>query len=338
MKKLFVIMILSTMVSCANSKEELKMLMWSDTIPVEVYKAFEEETGIRIVEDAISSNEEIYSKIKASGGGYDIIVPSLDYAHIMINEELIQELDISKMPNLTNSDPNILSYVLEIDPNQQYIMPFLFGVTTINYNSTKVEEDVVGFDIFTNSAYKNKMILLNDMREVLGSALIYLGYDIGETNEVALKEVEKLLRIWKDNVLRFDADSYQIAYANGEADIVHGYPDTVSQVLTEEQKEVTKYIVPDKGAIMWIDSFLVLKDSKNVENAQKFINFIHRPEIYAQVMDYLGALSLNILARDLMETEPLISYEGLTNVTMLRDIGNDSLQIQSRTWENVQAQ
>ncbi|MGL5956304.1 MAG: ABC transporter substrate-binding protein, partial [Brevinema sp.] len=242
------------------------------------------------------------------------------------------------MPNLTNIDPNIMKHVLAIDVDHQYIMPFAFGPTVIAYDTTKVAETIFGFEIFSNPKYVGKMMLLNDMREVMGAALTYLGYAVDETNEIALREVENLLREWKGNILRFDSDSFQLAYATGEVDIVQGYPDTILPNLTEAKKAVTKFIVPDKGGMMWLDSFLVLKDSSNKENAMKFINFIHRPEIYARIMEYIGSLSLNIPARQLITTEMTIDYDDLQNSTMLNEISEDAIKIHSRIWENIQAQ
>ncbi|MDK2818170.1 MAG: extracellular solute-binding protein [Spirochaetota bacterium] len=327
-----------SLVSCGEKQESLRIFMWTDNIPVDVYKDFETETGIKIIEDAISSNEEIYAKVKTSGGGYDIVTPSLDYATIMMQEGLLAILDTNQMPNLTNIDPNIMKHILAIDSNHQYIMPFAFGPTVIAYDTTLVTNDITGFDIFSNSAYTGRMLLLNDMREVMGAALIYLGYGIDETNAIAMQEVTSLLMTWKQNILRFDSDSFQLAYANGEVDIVQGYSDTIIPNLTEEKKNNTKFIIPLKGGMMWLDSFLVLKDAPNKEAAVKFINYIHRPEVYARIMDHIESLSINVPARKLITTEARINYEDLSRSTMLTAISSEAMAIQARVWENIQAQ
>ena len=326
------------LVSCGDKQESLRIFMWTDNIPSDVYTDFEKETGIKIIEDAISSNEEIYAKIKASGGGYDIVTPSLDYATIMMQEGLLAALDTAQMPNLTNIDPNIMKHVLAIDSNHQYIMPFAFGPTVIAYDKTLVTDEVTGFDIFSNPTYASRMLLLNDMREVMGSALIYLGYGIDETNDIAMQEVAALLTEWKKNILRFDSDSFQLAYANGEVDLVQGYPDTIIPNLTEEKKANTKFIVPLKGGMMWLDNFLVLKDAPNKEAAMKFINYVHRPEIYARIMDHIESLSLNVPARKLVAVEASINYDDLSRSTMLTAISEEAIAIQARVWENIQAQ
>ena len=342
MNNIYKITVLSVLflglVSCGDKQESLRIFMWTDNIPSDVYTDFEKETGIKIIEDAISSNEEIYAKIKASGGGYDIVTPSLDYATIMMQEGLLAALDTTQMPNLTNIDPNIMKHVLAIDKDHQYIMPFAFGPTVIAYDKTLVTDNVTGFDIFSNPAYAGRMLLLNDMREVMGSALIYLGYGIDETNDIAMQEVAALLTEWKKNILRFDSDSFQLAYANGEVDLVQGYPDTIIPNLTEEKKANTKFIVPLKGGMMWLDNFLVLKDAPNKEAAMKFINYVHRPEIYARIMDHIESLSLNVPARKLVAVEASINYDDLSRSTMLTAISEEAIAIQARVWENIQAQ
>lgn len=338
MKKYILMSLFITILACGQKQEELNIFMWTDNIPMDVYEDFEKETGIKIVESAISSNEEIYAKVKSSSGGYDIIAPSLDYASIMMKEGLLAEIDTNQVPNITNIDPNIMKHILAVDTNGQYIIPFAFGPTVIAYDTTKVAEPTVGFEIFSNTNYKGKMLLLNDMREVMGAGLTYLGYAVDTTNEAELKELEVLLKTWKDNILRFDSDSFQIAYANGEVDVVQGYPDTILPNLTEEKKSVTEFVVPTKGGMMWVDNLLILKDAPNKAAAIKFINFIHRPEIYARIMEYIGSLSLNIPARELISVEQKINYDDLKNATMLNEISAEVLQIHSRLWENIQAQ
>ena len=153
-----------------------------------------------------------------------------------------------------------------------------------------------------------------------------------------MQEVTTLHTTWKQNILRFDSDSFQLAYANGEVDIVQGYSDTIIPNLTEEKKNNTKFIIPLKGGMMWLDSFLVLKDAPNKEAAVKFINYIHRPEVYARIMDHIESLSINVPARKLITTEARINYDDLSRSTMLTAISLEAMAIQARVWENIQAQ
>ncbi|MGL4562774.1 MAG: ABC transporter substrate-binding protein [Brevinema sp.] len=337
MKYVLLVMILF-FTSCGKSSEKLRIYMWTDNIPQDVYDDFTKETGIEIIEDAISSNEEMYTKIKSSLGIYDIVTPSLDYAEIMIKEGLVEEINTNLIPNISNIDPQLMNDIKQIDPRGKFMVPFAFGPTLIAYDDRYVSNKINGFDIFSNPDYKNKMLLLNDMREVVGSALLTLGYTISETNKEAMNKLTELLTTWKSNILRFDSDTFHLAYANGEVNIVHGYLDTIIPVLSPEKLEHTKFIVPNKGGMVWIDSFLVLQNAPNKVAALKFINFIHRPQIYARIMDYITSLSLNVPARELVQIKSPIVYEKLSNVTMLKALSDDIISIYSRIWENIQAE
>ncbi len=178
------------------------------------------------------------------------------------------------------------------------------------------------------------MLLLDDMREVMSPALGTLGYELDTTNAQELAEAEALIRSWKENILRFDADSYGQAYANNEVDLVQGYPESIITKISAEQRSNTKFVVP-ANAMMWVDSFVLVKDAKNRENAHKFVDYIHRPEVYAELMDYLEILSINEAARPLISAESPISYESLSNASMLRAMGDDELAVQSRIWETI---
>ncbi|MGL4560663.1 MAG: ABC transporter substrate-binding protein, partial [Brevinema sp.] len=167
MKYVLLVMILF-FTSCGKSSEKLRIYMWTDNIPQDVYDDFTKETGIEIIEDAISSNEEMYTKIKSSLGIYDIVTPSLDYAEIMIKEGLVEEINTNLIPNISNIDPQLMNDIKKIDPTGKFMVPFAFGPTLIAYDDRYVFNKINGFDIFSNPDYKNKMLLLNDMREVVG--------------------------------------------------------------------------------------------------------------------------------------------------------------------------
>ena len=332
------LMLLSFVVSCGKTQESLRLYMWIGNIPQDIYDDFEKETGIKIIEDAMTLNEEVYTKVKANPAGYDIITPSLDYAEIMVKEGLIAKFDKAQIPNFTNIDPIILKHIESIDPNNEYVIPFAFGPTIIAYDKTKVSNDVKGFEIFSNPAYKRRMLLLNDMRGVVGPALLLSGYGMGESSDKAMAEVSKLISIWKQNILRFDSDSFQLAYANGEVDIVQGFPGTIVPHLSPEKLSNTVFVVPDKGGTMWLDNLVILKDSPNKEAAMKFVNFIHRPDIYARIITYISGLSLNVPARALITAESPVPYEELDRLEMIKAIDKEALIIHSRVWENLHAQ
>ncbi|MGL4387782.1 MAG: extracellular solute-binding protein, partial [Brevinema sp.] len=310
MKKLLFFYLLGIISCGGSSKEVLNLGIWTDNIPQDIYDDFTKETGIRICQIPYSSNEEIYAKVKVNPSDYDLIVPSLDYAEIMLREGLLDQFDTSAMPNITNLDEELLDEVKAVDPSREYLIPFTFGPTVIAYDKTKITNSITDFSIFLNDTYKGRMMMMDNMREVMGPALKNLGYQINSTNAIELSNAQELIRQWKKNIIRFDVDSYQNAYANEEVDLVHGYPETILVQLSPSKRSNTSFIIPNHG-MMFIDSFLLVKGSQKKEYAQQFINFIHRPEIYSRLINYLGILSINKAVRQSIIETPVVRYEDL---------------------------
>lgn len=338
MKKIFaLITLIFTFLGCGKEKRDpntLYLYGWSYYIPSSIYEKFEKETGIKVVEDIYSSNEEMFTKLKAGGTGYDIVMPSTDFTEILKNEGMISKLDKSKLPNLKNIDPFVFEKMRYFDPNNEYAVPYVMGATVIAVNTKYVKDFPEDFTIFNNPAYKGKMTLLDDMREVMSSALGTLGFSQTEKDPNNISKAAELVKSWKKNIAKFDAESFGKGFANEDFWVVHCYPDNVLNELTPEQKKYTKFIIPKKGGTSYIDSFVILSSAPNKEAAYKFIDFIHRPDNYAIIVDYLQAPSINIPARKLRKNKPLYTIEDLKNTEILKDI-KDTLDIQNQYWQEI---
>ncbi len=336
MKKIaiFILMII-TFVGCGKKEveEHLYLFNWSDYIPDQVIKEFESETGIKVITDYYSSNEEMYAKIKAGGDGYDIAVPSTDYAEIMKKQNMLHKIDKSKIPNLKELNEDIASKIT-FDVEHQYVIPFSMGATGIAVNTKYIKEFNKSFDIFEREDLKGKMTLLDDMREVMSSALIIAGYSPESSNPKELEEAKKIILKWKENILKFDSESFGKGFSNGEYHVVHGYFENIVGHITDEQAENMEFFIPKKGAQMYIDSMVILKNAKNKENAEKFINYIYRPNVYVKIVDYLETPSINKGAEKLRKTTPVYSIDDLKNAYLMRDLG-ESLSIQSEVWNEI---
>lgn len=320
-----------------SSKKNDKVLYvyaWADFIPKEVYQEFEKETGIKVIEDIYSSNEEMFAKLKAGAKGYDILMPSTDYVEILNNEGMIEHLDKSKISTLENIDPLVLEKVQYFDKENVMSVPYAMGATGIMVNKEHVKDYPRDFSIFLREDLKGRMTLLDDMREVMTSALLTLGYEADTMVEAEISAAAELVKQWKKNIVKFDADSFGKGFATGEFYVVHGYSDNVYRELDDEQRENTDFIIPEIGGVSYIDSLVITKGSKNMENAYKFLEFIHKPEVYAMIADELEIPSINIPAKELMESTPLYEIEDLKNTEILRDIKN-ALPIQNRYWQQV---
>lgn len=339
MKKILALLsLIVLLVSCGkeeqNNENILYLYGWADYVPTEIYEKFEKETGIKVVEDIYSSNEEMFAKIMAGGTGYDILTPSTDYAEILMNEGKLEKLDKSKLPTFKNIDPMVLEKLQYFDKNNDYAVPYVMGATAIVVNTKYVKNFPKDFTIYNDAAYKGKMTLLDDMREVMTSALGTLGYSQTTNNEAEIAQAANLVKEWKKNIAKFDSESFGKGFANEDFWVVHCYPENVYSELNAEQLKHTQLIIPEKGGTSYIDSFVVLKNAPHKEAAYKFLEFIHRPENYKLVAEHLKLPSINVPARKLITVQPMYQIDALKNTQILRDIKN-TLDLQNKYWQEI---
>ena len=339
MKRLFlvifvVVSILTVfLLSSCNKSNVLRIYNWADYIPEEVIQQFEKEYNCKVIYDAFASNEEMFAKIKSGGTGYDIVFPSGDHVKMMINEGLLEKLDLSKIPNFKNIDPLVLSKTT-YDPNHEYSVPYMMGTTGLIVNKKYLKDYEKSWSIYERTDLKGKMTLLDDMREVFGAALKYLGYSVNTTNPDEIEQAKQVILKWKENIVKFDATTYAQGVVNGEFWVVHGYPENVFQLIPEEELENFEFFVPKEGGTLWIDNMVILKDAKNKDLAYKFINFILRPEIAAQISDYLMIPSPITEAQKYKEVEPLYTLDELGNCEIIDYIG-EHIDLYNKAWEEI---
>ncbi len=318
----------------ADYKNAVYLYSWAEYIPPEIFEMFEKETGIKVVEDIYSTNEEMFTKLKAGAVGYDIVVPSPDYAEIMMNEKMLSPIDKNKISTYGNIDKRVLEKLESFDKGNNYAVPYTMSATIIAVNKEKVKDYPRDYTIYDRKDLKGRMSLLDDMKEVLIAGLGMAGYSQNTDSEEGMRKAADMIIGWKDNIAKFDSESFGKNFASEDFWVVQGYAENICMELTDEQIENTDFVVPQKGGSASIDSFVILETSKNKDNAHKFIEFIHRPEIYALVADYLMLPSINVPAVEFMEEEPLFTLDDLQNAELLKDT-TPTLELQNRYWEEI---
>ena len=327
--------------ACAKKSEgtvqggKLYIFNWTYYTPDSVIEKFEKEFGIDVVYDSFASNEEMFAKLKAGGSGYDIVFPSGDYVSIMKAEGMLEKIDRSKLKNLGNIDPVVLQKAT-YDPAMDYSVPYYFGASGIAVNKAKVPSYEKSWSIFSRTDLKGKMTMLDDMREVMGDALVHLGHSVNTVDPAQVEAAKKLINEkWKPNLIKFDAEAFGKGFAAGEFWVVQGYAEVVYAEITEDQKKDVDFFIPAEGGPSYIDSMCVLKGSKNMDAALKFIDFIHRPEIYAEFVDSFGFPSTaNVPARALQKVTPYSPAEALVNTELKEDLGAN-LELYNKAWQDI---
>ena len=337
MKKLMIlaVLLLSAVIalpSCGTKKQKLYVYNWSYYIPDEVIRDFEKKFNCEVVYDVFSSNEEMYTKLKAGGSGYDITFPSADYVSIMIKENMLEQLDKSKIPNMSELDPVFVEKI-KYDKGNNYSMPYMMGAAGIAVNKKYVKSYPRDYHIYEKADLKGRMTMLDEMREVLGNALCTLGYSANSTNPAELEKAKELVLKWKKNIQRFDSESFGKNFAAGEFWVVHCYIENVYKEADDELKKNIDFFIPKKST-MYMDNMVVLKGSKNKDLAFAFMNYIHTPEVYAKVLDFLQLPSINVGARKLAKQKPLYSFDDLKNCDMQEDLG-EKIEMYNKIWQEI---
>jgi spermidine/putrescine transport system substrate-binding protein len=278
----------------------------------------------------------MYTKLKTGGSGYDLVFPSQDYVSIMIRQGMFEKIDKNLIPNLRNIDPAVLRKT-DYDPNMEYSVPYYWGAAGILVNTAKVPNFEKSWSIFGRSDLRGRMTMLDDMREVMGDALVYLGYSKKRKKPAEIEEAKNLINNqWKPNLTKFDAEAFGKGYANGEFWVVQGYAEVVYEEIIDDEQLMkdTVFFVPREGGPGYIDSMCILKGAKQKELAHKFIDFIHRPEIYAEFCDEFGfPATVNVPARYYLEGPTWYQHGDIADTELKDDLGN-SLDLYNDAWFN----
>lgn len=320
---------------CGKSNK-LYIYNWTYYTPHSVIEKFEKEYNVNVYYDEFDSNEAMYAKLKAGGSGYDIVFPSGDYVSIMIQQKMLEPINKSLMSNLSNIDPFILVKT-GYDPAMEYSVPYYYGAAGIAVNTARVKNFGKSWSIFSRTDLRGKMTMLDDMREVMGDALAYLGYSVNSVDPAEIAAARDLInKEWKPNLIKFDAEAFGKGFADENFWVVQGYAEVVFEEIGDNEtlRSNTVFFIPEEGGPSYIDSMCIPKGAKNIEMAHKFIDFIHRPEIYAEFCDVFGfPATVNIPARSLKTGNMWYASEDLVNTELKDDLG-ESLELYNDAWFN----
>ena len=306
--------------TAAYAEGELNIYNWSDYIAEDTIEKFEEETGIKVTYDVFDSNEVLEAKLLAGSSGYDLVVPSASFMARQIQAGVFQKLDKSKLPNIKNMDGTIMDNVAEFDPGNEHAIVYMWGTTGIGYNEEKVKErlgDAAPTDSWAlvfDEANISKLAdcgvsMLDAPTEIIPAAMNYLGLDPKSKNPEDFKKASDLLLKVKPHVRYFHSSQYINDLANGDVCVSVGWSGDIFQARDRadeaENGNTIVYTIPQEGALSWFDMMAIPSDAKNAQNAHKFLDFLMRPQITADITNYVWYASANEPALELIEQEIL---------------------------------
>jgi len=322
-----------------GSADKLYIYTWAGYTDNPLLDRFAEKTGIRVVADVFSSNEEMLARVQAGGArAYSIIYPS-DYMVVQMTElGLLTPLDHSSLGGLDRLKKQFQNPVY--DPGNRYSVPLSWGTTGLIYNTEQLKEAPEDWSYLWEHKQElaRRMTLASDVREVMGAALRMLGYSLNSTNQEQVKQAyEKLVEL-KPAIASFTTDAWRPQMLTGDLKVAMCYSSDANEVISDNDK--LKYVVPKSGSSLWTDTLVIPKGSPNPEAAYKWINFLLQGDVAASLVERLSFSTpsedaFSLLTPELRENELLFPSEAvLKNCEGVAPVGK-FMEVYDRYWTQL---
>ena len=337
----------------------LKIYNWSDYVDPETIADFEKQYGVKVTYDVYDSDEALEAKVLSGKSGYDITGPSNAFIGRQIKAGAYQKLDKNLIPNYKNLNPKLLELMQEVDPGNEYAVPFFWGTNTFAINTERVKKALGSdtlpdnqWDLVFNPEYTAKLkqcgiSYLDSAAEIYPMVLNYMGKNPNSSKLDDIKAATQLLKQNRPNIKRFTSSGFIDDLARGDTCVTIGFGGdlNIAKRRAEEAggKEKIKVMMPKEGVGIWIDSFAIPRDSANLLNAHRYIDNSLVPEVAAKNGNYVTYAPASLPARDLMETEyrndntVFPSDEDLQNSFIMVPIEPESLKFMVRQWQGIKA-
>lgn len=314
----------------AHSQGVLNIYNWSDYIADDTIKNFEKETGIKVRYDTFDNNEILHAKLVAGKTGYDLVVPSSNWAAIQLSGGLLTKLDKSKIPNYKNLDPAIMGGLVKLDAGNAHLIPWLWGFTTVGINvdkvkaalgSTPMPENV--YDLVFDEKYMSKLkscgvSYLDSASEIIPTMLHYQGKNAYSRSAADYKEALPALQKVRPYITLFSSSGYINDLASGSLCVALGWSGDINiarqRAIDNKTGQKIEALIPKTGGVPFYDTMAIPADAQNSENAYKFINYILKPEVHASITNKVfyanpNKESLKFVNKDVAENRSVFLAE-----------------------------
>lgn len=319
--------------------QTLNIFNWATYIGENTVSWFEELCGVTVTYDVFDTNESMVARLRQGNPGYDISFPNEYILPLMIKEELVQPIDLEKIPNFANiaekwQNP---SY----DPDNQYTVPYLWGTTGVGYNIEAVGEEITSWEQVFN--YDGPVSWIAEPRTMFPIALTALGRDPLSTDQEDIEAAKAFLIEHSANVVAVTADDGQAFLERGEVDIAIEYSGDIYQLIVDCECDTYAYAIPQEGSIADITSIVLLKDAPNPELAQVFMDYILDPVVNAEIVNYVlyatpnqAAIESGLIPEDVLNNPAIFPSEAsLENLFFLVNIEPEAQQRINQAWDEL---
>ncbi|MCL2099233.1 MAG: spermidine/putrescine ABC transporter substrate-binding protein [Oscillospiraceae bacterium] len=321
---------------CTDSRESINVFNWGEYIDPDVIKTFESETGMRVNYTTYATNEELYAKLTSGGANYDVVIPSDYMLSRFISEGMLEKLNFDNIPNFSYITKEYQNPVY--DPQNEYSVPYMWGTVVLIYN-TKYVPEPDSWDILWDEQYKGQIIMFDNSRDAFGISLLRLGYSVNTTNAAELEHAAAELSKQRELVQGYYMDEIFNKMGGEEAWIAPYYAGDALTMM-EDNPDVAA-VFPKEGTNRFVDAVCIPKGAQNKEGAEKFIDFLMRPDIAAQNSEYIGYATPNGSAYELLGdeiTSDPVAYpsdEILANTEMFINLPDDINRLKDSLWIDI---
>ena len=332
---------------CGSSKGgengEVIVYNWGEYLDPDTLELFEEETGIKVVYDEFETNEIMYPKVESGAASYDVVCPSDYMISKMIENDMLFPLNFDNIPNAKkNIGAQYFEQSKAFDPGNQYAVPYCWGTVGILYNKTMVEEPISSWAQLWDEKYADNILMQDSVRDAFMVAQKKNGFSMNTLDASELDTAKNDLIEQKPLVQAYVIDQVRDKMIGGEAAI--GVIYSGEAIYTQRENPDLEYVIPKEGTNVWIDSWVILKDAPNKENAEKFIDFMCRDDIALKNFEYITYSTPNDAARALIEDESIknspITFPDLSQYENLETyiyLGEEGDSLYNTLWKEVKS-
>ncbi|HRD84651.1 MAG TPA: polyamine ABC transporter substrate-binding protein [Rubrivivax sp.] len=341
----------------SRAQEEEKVLNvynWSDYIAEDTIRNFEKETGIRVRYDNFDNNEIVHAKLVAGKTGYDVVIPSSNWAKLQIDGGLLRKIDKGLLPNYKNLDPTVQAQLARMDPGNEYMVNWLWGFTTVGINVEKVKAALGStpmpdnaWDLVFKPEYISKLkscgvSYLDSATEVVPAALHYLGKPSFSKNPSDYAAAAALLKSVRPHITLFSSSGYINDMANGSICLALGWSGDINiarqRAIDGKTGNNIQALLPRSGGLLFFDVMVIPADAPRPGNAHKFINYILRGEVHAGLTNKVFYANPNVESRKHVKPEVaanptvFLPPAELAKMVAPDSLNNDLRRLMTRTY------
>lgn len=338
--------------SGGKEDNKLNVYNWGEYIDEDVISQFEDETGIQVVYDVFETNEEMYPVIEAGAVKYDVVCPSDYMIQRMAQNNLLSEINFDNVPNYKEIGQEYLDISKGFDPENKYSVPYCWGTMGILYNTKRLEELGVPaptkWSDLWDERLSGEILMQNSVRDAFTVALKMEGYSLNSTNPDELAKARDLLIEQKPLVQAYVIDQVRDKMIGGEAAvgvIYSGEMLYIQEAVADQGLDYDlEYVIPEEGTNYWIDSWVIPANAEHKENAEKWIDFLCRPDIAKKNFEYITYATPNTGAYDLLDDDLknnkalFPDLDKLPNCEIIQYLGDDVDTIYNDMWKEIKSE